>query len=110
MIDASVRNDVQAMIGRTRPVVVMASPPCKVHSTTNASGVSESPDMIGSTRVQLTGLGVRYSIENVKGAARELGPGRVLMYGSDFGLGAMGAHGRLGVDRPRFFEANFPIR
>ena len=109
-IDASVRNDVQVAIQRARPVVVMASPPCKVHSTTNASGASESPDMIGSTRVQLTGLGVRYSIENVKGAARELGEGRVLMYGSDFGLGAMGARGRLGVDRPRFFEANFPVR
>ena len=40
------------------------------------------------------------TIENVKGAASEMQSHAVLLYGSYFGL-----H----VDKPRFFEANFPI-
>ena len=82
------------------PVVIMASPPCKQYSTMDVWGLSKAEDLIALTREFLSSTGRLTAIENVKGAAKEMADHAVLVYGSDFGL-----H----VDRPRFFEANFPL-
>ena len=101
VVDAARRSDFLAEKQRVKPVVTLASPPCKKFSTVDLTKRSTAEDMIALTRDACEGSGGLYAIENVKGAAKELRDHAVLLYGSYFGL-----H----VDRPRFFEANFDLK
>jgi hypothetical protein len=98
--DASVRSELETAVREWAPDVVMASPPCQPYSTAVMQGATKAVAMIPLIRDHLSSLGGLYSIENVKGASREMGSSAVLFYGAYFG-----EH----VDRPRFFGANFPL-
>ena len=98
--DAAQRSTLEAVYRSWAPDVTLASPPCQPYSTADMQGATKAKRMIPLIRGYLESLGGLYAIENVKGAAKEMLPHAVLLYGSFFGLG---------VDRPRFFEANFPI-
>ena len=98
--DATSQSGFLGHVTRTDPTVVMASPPCKAHSTSDMQKRSTAPDLIGLTRDHCRATGRLFVIENVKGAAAEMEEHAVLIYGSYFGLR---------VDRPRFFEANFDL-
>jgi DNA (cytosine-5)-methyltransferase 1 len=84
---------------------IHASPPCQGFTTMsnrwrgNGGVADEHPDLISWVRLGLQAWGGPYIIENVPGARRELRD-PVILRGGMFGLG---------VDRPRLFEANFPI-
>ena len=98
--DATSQSGFLGHVARTNPTVIMASPPCKAHSTSDMQKRSTTPDLIGLTRDHCRATGRLFVIENVKGAAAEMEEHAVLIYGSYFGLR---------VDRPRFFEANFDL-
>ena len=98
--DASVRSALKKIAREWDPDVIMASPPCQPYSTADMQGATKAVAMIPLIRDHLSSLGALYAIENVKGASREMGSSAVLFYGAYFG-----EH----VDRPRFFEANFPL-
>ena len=98
--DASVRSAMETVVREWAPDVTMASPPCQPYSTADMQGATKAVAMIPLVRDHLTALGGLYAIENVKGASREMGSSAVLFYGAYFGER---------VDRPRFFEANFPL-
>ena len=87
-------------VDRVDPTLLMMSPPCKSYSTADFQGRSDAPELIGLSRDLGKETGRLFAIENVKGAASEFEDHAILMYGSYFGL-----H----VDKPRFFEANFPL-
>jgi len=78
----------------------MYSPPCKAHSTQDLQKQSVEPSLIEPSRDVLSESGLLYSIENVVGAVGRLASGSTLMRGAWFGLG---------VDRPRYFETNYPL-
>ena len=101
VVDAASTSQFLAEKARVRPLVTMASPPCKKFSTVDINKQSNAEDLIALTRDNCESSGGLYVIENVKGAAKELRSHAILLYGSFFGL-----H----VDRPRFFEANFDLR
>ena len=98
--DATSQSGFLGHVARTDPTVIMSSPPCKAHSTSDMQKRSTAPDLIGLTRDHCKATGRLFVIENVKGAAAEMEEHAVLIYGSYFGLR---------VDRPRFFEANFGL-
>jgi hypothetical protein len=98
--DAAQRATMESVVRSWAPDVILASPPCQPYSTADKQGATRAKRMIPLMRGYLESLGGLYAIENVKGAAKEMLPHAVLLYGSFFGLG---------VDRPRFFEANFPV-
>ena len=87
-------------VDTVNPMLIMQSPPCKAYSTADFQDRSEAPELIARSRDLGNETGRLHVIENVKGAASEFQDHAVLLYGSYFGL-----H----VDKPRFFEANFPI-
>ena len=74
--------------------LIHASPPCQAYTTMNNRWGSDSPDLIGDTRQLLIHNAVRYVIENVSGALRQL-HNPLELVGGMFGLG---------VHRPRLFE------
>jgi DNA (cytosine-5)-methyltransferase 1 len=86
--------------------VIHASPPCQVHSTmTKRWGqdvVQGHVDLIPATRAILKATGKPYIIENVEGARSKL-ICPVMLCGTMFGLGSMGAQLR----RHRYFECSF---
>jgi hypothetical protein len=98
--DATDQADFLAKAGRVGPVVIIASPPCKKHSTIDVRNMSNAEELIAVTRDHCDQSGQLYIIENVKGAASEMKEHAILLYGAFFGLQ---------VDRPRFQEANFPL-
>lgn len=85
--------------------LIHASPPCQAHTAMSnrhrgQGGKADShTDYIAAVRWALCFGTVPYVIENVVGAARHLRE-PVKLRGGMFGLG---------VDRPRLFEATFPI-
>ena len=90
----------RALTRKLRPVVSLASPPCKSFSTGRMRGQPKEPPMIKETREALQEVGGLYAIENVTGAVGEMGGDLCLLRGAYFG-----EH----VDRPRYFESNFSI-
>lgn len=84
---------------------VHASPPCQAKTTMSnrhrgAGGKADSHlDYIAAVRWKLTMAGVPYVIENVPGARQDM-RNPVTLSGGMFGLR---------VERPRLFEASFPI-
>ena len=99
--DATSQSAFLGHVRRTNPTVIMASPPCKAHSTSDMQKRSTASDLIGLTRDHCCrATGCLYVIENVKGAAAEMEDSAVLIYDSYFGLR---------LDRPRFFEAIFDL-
>jgi len=98
--DASDQADFLAKTGKVGPVVIIASPPCKKHSTIDVRNLSSAEELIAVTRDHCDQSDQLYIIENVKGAASEMRDHAILLYGAFFGLQ---------VDRPRFQEANFPL-
>ena len=99
--DATDRADFLQRVGKVKPMVILASPPCKKYSTMDVPNHSEAEELIALTRDACEQTGKLYVIENVKGAAAEMKEHAILLYGAYFGLQ---------VDRPRFFEANFELR
>ena len=91
---------VAKVLRRARAVGGMASPPCKFYSTARVRGEARAPPLIEQTRDMLSALFDFWVIENVLGARLHLAPHAVELRGAWFGLR---------VDRPRLFEANFPI-
>ena len=98
--DAAQRATMESVVRSWAPDVILASPPCQPYSTADMQGATRAKRMIPLMRGYLESLGGLYAIENVNGAAKEMLPHAVLLYGSFFVLGG---------DRPRFFEANFPV-
>lgn len=87
--------------------VIAASPPCQLHSITNAARRFNYPDLIGFTRVGLLRLGKPYVLENVVGAPL-IDP--VMLCGRQFGLSATDYDGTpLVMDRHRLFESNVDL-
>lgn len=95
-------------LGRLPVAAVHASPPCQRHSAgTRAGDRSKYPDLIEPTREVLEATGLPYVIENVVGAPLN-NPTRLC--GCMFGLTAVDTDGiKLHLERPRLFEANFPL-
>ena len=91
---------VSKVLKRTRAVGRLASPSCKFYSTARVRGESRAPPMIEQTRDMLSALFEYWCIENVLGARSHLASHAVELRGAYFGLR---------VDRPRLFEASFPI-
>ena len=83
-----------------RPIGAMYSPPCKPYSTTDLVKRSVEVPLIEQTRDVLRESGLLYSLENVPGAVRHMSEDATMLRGAWFGLG---------VDRPRYFETNFPL-
>ena len=99
--DATDRADFLQRVRRVKPMVILASPPCKKYSTVDMPKNSTAEDLIALTRDACEQTGKLYVLENVKGAASEMKAHAILLYGAYFGLQ---------VDRPRFFEGNFELR
>lgn len=84
---------------------IHASPPCQAKTTMSnrwrgKGGKADShPDLISWVRLGLLAWGGPYVIENVPGARSDLRD-PVTLHGGMFGLR---------VNRPRLFEANFPV-
>ena len=91
---------VSKVLKRARAVGGMASPPCKYYSTARVQGEARAPPLIEQTRDMLNALFEFWVIENVLGARAHLSSHAVELRGAWFGLQ---------VDRPRLFEASFPI-
>ena len=91
---------VAKVLKRARAVGGMASPPCKFYSTARVRGEARAPPLIEQTRDMLDALFEYWVIENVLGARAHLAEHAVELRGAWFGLR---------VDRPRLFEASFPI-
>lgn len=84
---------------------IWASPPCQAHTNMSnrwrgkGGAADKHLDLIPETRSKLKQIGGLWAIENVAGAAKALvSPFRLT--GEMFGLG---------VHRPRYFEASFPV-
>lgn len=81
---------------------IHASPPCQAYTTMSArwrgaGGLADShPMLIGEVRARLEASGVPFVLENVEGAASDMGR-TFRLHGGMFGLG---------VHRPRLFESN----
>jgi DNA (cytosine-5)-methyltransferase 1 len=83
---------------------VWASPPCQRHCALKQMHNNRChADLIPATRQKLQAWGGPYVIENVVGAPL-IHP--ILLCGTMFGLGCMGAE----LQRHRIFESNFPIK
>ena len=98
--DATASASFHQAVDAIDPTLIMQSPPCKAYSTADFQDRSEAPELIARSRDLGLETGRLFVIENVKGAAAEFQDHAVLLYGAYFGL-----H----VDKPRFFEANFPL-
>ena len=87
------------LLRKARADVVGASPPCQALSTSRMRGEASEPDLLAEVRALLRALGKPWAMENVLGASAQM-PTAVLLRGAMFGLA---------VDRPRLFEASFPL-
>lgn len=83
---------IRDLVREYRPVVIHASPPCKVHTSLKVFAADHHEDLVPTTRSLLKASGLPYVIENVPGAPL-IDP--VILCGSMFGLG---------VRRHRLFE------
>jgi DNA (cytosine-5)-methyltransferase 1 len=99
--------DAMAMLDNTDYLrtfdVIHASPPCQGYTTMSAKHAkarAEWPQLIAPVREKLQAWGGVYVIENVLGAKREM-VNPIKLSGGYFGLG---------VDRPRLFESNIPLK
>ena len=99
--DATSRATVDRLRRKHQAFGAMGGPPCKFYSTADVAGLSEAPALIGEARDVMSELfGDSWALENVRGARKHLGAQAVELRGSFFGLR---------VDRPRCYEAGFPL-
>jgi hypothetical protein len=80
--DATDRADFLQRVGKLKPMVILASPPCKKYSTIDVPNNSAAEDLIALTRDACEQTRKLYVIENVKGAAAEMKPHAILLYGA----------------------------
>lgn len=84
---------------------IAGGPPCQGFTSMSnrwrgtGGAADQHPDLISWVRMGMQASGLPYVIENVTGARKEL-RSPTLLRGGMFGLG---------VDRPRLFEASFPL-
>jgi len=84
--DATSWSTVAKLHAKHNFVAGLASPPCKAYSRALSGGTSLVPKLIPVTRDLLRTFFRHWAIENVMGAAREMSPSSVELYGQAFGL------------------------